>query len=385
MTPSSGGQQKRGREAKLETGGGGRSGFNLVRVLEVAGILGGIVVAGFVLGSKIEGAIDGGDDVRLEIAEPTVVNPPAQFNAGGVTAATQPRVTATVRNRGADTAWIDEARITVLSSAHLEVCYSQGGSGDVPASQRYAVTLPEFPPTSPRLLRRPLHVEVQPGQGVRPVVNFQKPDLGVDGLYALKVEFVADPGGHVLDAGRFVIGVPGPVSRGGAVVPESERLLGYIHFTHDVREIAWCFHNNLAKVRRLIAEPGLRSVDVAALGHLQLAPSWPQIDRRWGHESVSGLLDSESSEAAMYAVELAELSGGEVRAAKVRKRAVNILVERSRAELDDEVLLASLRDAERARSLQPSAATRRLVWRVTSARDAEERRLKREVAEFDTG
>lgn len=340
-----------------------------------------IVLAAFVLWPKIEAAVWGADDVRLEVAEPAVSNPPAEYRtvaAGEVSQdpETEPTIAATVRNHGDDTAWIEEARITVMAAVRLNICFSQGGGGDVPHSKRYRTSLPDFPGAEPRVYRRDLHVEVQPGHGVRPVLSFQKGDLGATNLYALAVEFVADPGDRVLDAGRFVISVPGPVSRYGAVLPESDYILDLASSGANTIG-AWCFRHNLLGVRRVIAEPGRRSADVAALAHLRPAPTWDAfVDDRPARQVVPELLGSEYPEAAIYAVEAAELEGDPGFAATVRDRAVSLLLRWGREELDDDAQ-GGMQDAERALSLGPSSDAQRLLWRARAARRAEEEELRR--------
>jgi hypothetical protein len=347
-----------------------------------------IVLAGFVLWPKIDSAVWGADDVRLEIAEAVVSNPPAEY--GGVVDGesiqdpkTEPTIAATVRNYGDDTAWIEEARIKVVAATRLNICFSQG-AGDVPHSKRYRTTLPGFPGAEPHLYRRDLHVEVQPGHGVRPVLSFQKGDPTAANLYALDVEFVADPGDHVLDAGRFVIGVPGPVDRSGATLPESEQVLSRAsEGPHTVG--AWCFRHNLRGMRRVIAEPGRRSADVAALARLRPAPTWDAfVGDRPARQDVPALLGAEYPEAAIYAVEAAELDGDPEFAATVRDRATALLLGWGHEKLEDDAQEA-MRDAERVLSLGPSSDAGRLLWRAKAARRDEEERAREELAELEAG
>lgn len=356
-------------------GGDRRGKLGLGRRVEITAAFLGILVAGFVLGPKIEGAFDGGGDVRLEIDEITVSNPPAEYTSAGEFTqipTTEPTVAATVRNRGDETAWIEEARVTLVAGARLRTCVSQGGGGDVPHSKRYRITLPEFPDSARRVFRRDLHVEVQPGHGVRPVVSFQKDDFGTTNLYAIHVELVADPGGRLLDAGRFVIGVPEPVSRSGQVLPESdETLLSEATVQHEPRA-TWCFRHNVAGMRRVIAEPGRRSDYVAALAHMRFASAWgAYADNRPTRLVVADLLRNDDPEAALYAVEAAERSNDPRYEATVRARAVSLLLKRATEYLDD-YPAGAVEEAERALSLGASSAASRLLAQAKAHRRAEE-------------
>lgn len=268
-----------------------------------------------------------------------------------------------------------------MAGARLGVCYTQGG-GDVPSSKRYQMMLPEFPAAEPRVYHRDLHVEVQPGHGVRPVLSFSKDDFNASNLYALEVEFVADPGDRVLDAGRFVLGVPEPPSRSGYILPESDSALTVVRgeLPRPNVLVAACFRHNLEQMRRVIAEPGRRSAEVAALTHLRPASNWGAfVDDRPAHQVVSELLESDDRDGALYAAEVAELEGDPEFAATVRDQAVSQLLRLGREELDD-FARAALWDAEGALSLGPSSAARRLLWRAKAACRAEEEKAMEELA-----
>jgi hypothetical protein len=332
-----------------------------------------ILVAGFVLEPKIQGAIEGSEDVLLEIAEPTLSNPRDDYwTIGGELRQdpkTEPTVAATVRNRGAGTAWIEEARITVVAGARLYPCVLQGG-GDVPRSQPYRVLLPNFPAREARTISRDLHVEVQPGHGVRPVLRFalRDPDAST-GLFAIRVAFVADPGGHVLDAGRFVVSVPGPVGR--YLLPEDQETLTGQVATDFRTAVSACFRHNLEAVRRVIAGPGRRSSYTAALEHVFPAPAWRDFAATPAHAVVAKLLDSDDGENLRYAVDAAARAGDPELEKQVRQRATARLIRLGREELDGHPPTAVI-EAERALSLEVSAAARRLLWRARAAQRAKE-------------
>jgi hypothetical protein len=376
-------------EAWTSSGGERRERTGWSERIEVTAAFLGIVLAGFFLWPKIENVISGDDDVRLEIAEPIVNNPPAQFStlSGEIQQRpeTEPTVAATVRNRGEDTAWIEEARIRLVAGARLNVCYTQGGSGDVPTSKRYQVMLPQYPAAEPRVYRRDLHVEVQPGHGVRPVLSFSKDSFDAPNLYALEVEFIADPGDRVLKAGRFVIGVPEPPSRSGYTLPESDSALGVARgqLPRPNLIVAACFRHNLEQMQRLTAEPGKRSAEVAALTHLRPAATWDEFaDDRPARQVVAELLEQGDRDGALYAVEIAELEGGAEFAAAVRNRAVAQLLRLGREEMDS-YARAAIWDAEGALSIGPSAEASNLLWKAKAARRAEEEHAEQELAALE--
>ncbi|HEX6781926.1 MAG TPA: hypothetical protein VF125_07840 [Solirubrobacterales bacterium] len=351
------------------------------RRVEITAALLGIVAIGFALGPKIEGAFDGGEDARLEIAEITVSNPPAAYSSSAAgleqDPATEPTVAATVRNRGEETAWIEEARITVVDSARLSICVNQGG-GDVPQSKRYRISLPDFPRAERELVRRDLHVEVQPGHGVRPVLSFQKDSPGTTNLYAIRVQLVADPGHQVIDAGRFVIGVPEPVSRSGQILPEADNVLLSEATVPGQAYSTWCFRHNLEGTRRVVSRPGRRSDYVGALARMQLAPAWSQYaDQRPPQLMVEDLLSEDGFEAPMYALDAARQTGDADYEEAVRERVIRLLMQRGEEELD-EYPAAAVEDAKRLLSLERSAAAVRLLARAKAERRAEEEREEEE-------
>jgi hypothetical protein len=346
--------------------------------VEIAAALLSIVVLGFALGPKIEATFQGDEDTRLEIAEVTVSNQPAGYYSSGAgeseqDPATEPTVAATVRNRGEETAWIEEARITLVDSARLSTCVNQGG-GDVPQSKRYRVTLPDFPSEERVLVRRDLHVEVQPGQGARPLLSFQNDSPGTTNLYAIRVQLVADPGHQTMDAGRFVIGVPEPVSRSGQILPENDRIL--LSGVTPLGEAfpTWCFRHNLEGMRRVVSRAGRRSDYVGALARMQLASAWSRYaDRRPPRIMVEDLLRNDSFEAAMYALDAARQTGDVEYEEAVRERVVDLLLRRGEEALDD-YPAGAVEDAKRLLSLERSPDALRLLARAKAERRAEEER-----------
>jgi len=340
---------------------------------------------GFVAWPWLEGKLDSGT-ARLEAGEIAVSNRTTDYRTGGTylyqTRESAPTVEATVRNRGDETAWIEEAKVRVEDVARLTPCLFGGGGGDVPRTKPYRITLPEFLGVGNRVIRRSLHVEVEAGRAARPVLVFQTPDIFTEHLYAIRVELISGQSSAPIDLGRFVIGVPGPVSRYGALLPEDHRVLRESGATFDPLMSTWCYLDNLTAVRRLIAAPGRRSAQIAALDHMQIASNWRSyVDERPPRRVIGELLRSETTpEAPMFAVFAAERSHDSTLLGRVKQRVAALLTRRAREALDDYAKGAVI-DAERALSLEPSDAARKLLWRARSRLQAEEEKLTEQLAE----
>lgn len=363
-----------------EFGPAPRPRFPLRTAVEVIGAIGLVLTvagAGFTLAPKVSAIFHYSGPPHLEIAEITVSNPTtvtASSGSGGSGSdpGREPTVSATVRNRGNETAWIEEARITIVAATRLPACLAQGG-GDVPSTKRYPSYLPEFPGTDPETITRDLHAEVQPGSGVRPILGFRKSTFGdATNLYAIHVELIADPGHQSLDFGRFVISVPSPVSRHGETLPESDSVLRSPlagSGSGDPLTTA-CFLHNLHGVRRVMAQAGRRSDDIAALAHLRVASTWKSYaDHRPPRLLIPELLASEGPEAPLYAIEAARRTGDADYAAKIEGQAVALLLRLGREETD---LRSAVQDAERALSIKSSKAAKHLLWRSQARGHAEE-------------
>ncbi|HYH54206.1 MAG TPA: hypothetical protein VD761_08750 [Solirubrobacterales bacterium] len=390
MSESKGkGSNGRSREAEIGPRPSGPRKPGWGRRIEIVAALLSIIAIGFALGPKIEAAFEGEGEVLLEIGEVTISNPPSSYSSTGAgeieqDPATEPTIVATVRNRGDETAWIEEARVTVVEAARLSICVNQGG-GDVPQSKRYRISLPDFPSERRVEIRRDLHVEVQPGHGVRPVLSFEKESAGTTNLYAIRVQLVAAPGHQVIDAGRFVVGVPEPVSRSGQVLPESDRVLLSEATVPDEAVPTWCFRHNLDGMRRVIAEPGRRSDYVAALTRLQPAPAWKEYaDQRPARVVIEDLFQSDNREAAIYALEAAVQTGEPEYEAALRQRVIDFLLRRAAEDLDDSPG-GSVEDAQRVLSLQRSPVASRLLTRAKAEKRAQEERFEEEEEELGFG
>jgi hypothetical protein len=352
------------------------------RWVEITAAVAVILGFGAAVGPQVVDHFKHKNPVDIELGEVTVSNP---RRPSGLSPETEPTVTATVRNDGEDTAWVDEARITVLDSTRIATCFTQGGGPEVPHTRPYRVVLPEFPSAEKQEFRHQLDVEVQPGHGARPLLRFEKPHTLTTDLYAIDVKYVVDPGEEVLDAGRFLIGVPGPPGRGGYVLPESQTALTSEEFRQAGAAVdpttAWCLQHNLDGVRRMVGEEGQRSAEIAALSNVQTAPAWAEIeDHESPREAVGTLLESEAADAPIYAVEAAAETGDAGYEEEVRKRAVAVLMERAEEHLGDDAPI-SVEEVERARSLEPTAADGSLLAEAKGEAIVQEEQWKQEAEE----
>ena len=98
--------------------------------------------------------------------------------------------------------------------------------------------------------------------------------LSESALYQLRVQIVTSER-RPLDVGRFLIAAPGAIERSGATLPESDALLtGPTVNDRLPLTWTWCYRRNLTELRRMIALPGRRSRDVAALAGVVPAAHW---------------------------------------------------------------------------------------------------------------
>jgi hypothetical protein len=115
-------RSRSGPETEIGTRGPVSRRLGVGRRIEITAAFLAIVGFGFLIGPKIEGLFDKGGRVKLEVAEVAVSNVPAEFTVVGAgeldqASATEPRIEATIWNFGQETAWIEEARITVIDLA----------------------------------------------------------------------------------------------------------------------------------------------------------------------------------------------------------------------------------------------------------------------------
>ncbi len=366
------GWARRARPRKESTGEGMRS--PAFRREVVAGTTAAIVavlivglLAGF--GDWASGLVDGGAD-GLEIdGTPVVSNgPEATVEREGElfwTRATTPRVDIVVENRGDEVVRLVEARVTIEDSTRLESC--EGGGDPVPVARDYSVPLVLQPFGDERVQRADLSELVRPGRHLTIPLLFADSLAGLDHLlFAIHVELIAEPR-QTLDAGRFVLGVPGPVSRVGYVLPEDEKALEVGELPYERVARKWCYRRNLAEVERLMAHDGERSPEIAALSDIPLVEGWvqePEADV--ARSAVERLLAVEDPVLAAFA---AEATGDEEFEQRAKERSAEILLRYAGWQVESEwegYLQEAAINARSALALVPSARGRDLLLRANA-------------------
>jgi hypothetical protein len=287
-----------------------------------------------------------------------------------------PKIDVAVRNVGTDPVQIAEARVTIIDSARLSQC--KIGGGEIPRSRPYEIDLVANPTPGERVVEEDIREEVPPGHAYRLVLAFDSETSGLDEqLFALKVELIAEPPDQELDLGRFVLGVPEPISRGGSILPEDEWALtpleGY------ALEEAWCYRYNYAEVQRLTARPGLRAAEIAALSDAPMTPGWsPAVGVKEARAAVEPLLHAEFYPASL-AVFAAEQTGDERLVDQTRERAAAKILGTVERSLDaGEASSSDAMAVRQAMGWVPSESAEDLLRRVEAELQAN---LEEELAE----
>lgn len=245
-----------------------------------------------------------------------------------------PQLDITVRNTGKLPALLTGVRVSIEDSARLAVC--EYHSGDmIPVTGNYAVTLPILPLPEERAVVHPLHQEVPAGEVDRFKVFFRLPWNSQDNyIYALRVGLISDDVSGAIDVGRFVLGVPESVNRGGRILPEGPNPFG-VSDTSEQLMGTWCAYRNLAAIDRMLSRPGRRSSSMAALSSFQSAPWWRSFaDPRPPKAAVGPLLRVRLiGEGPILAVFAAEQTGNSELIERTRKRAASLLLDQAEEDL----------------------------------------------------
>jgi hypothetical protein len=319
-------------------------------VVAIVGVVSTAVVfalnrAGSVLGNEP----DVGVDVSL-----VVVGDGSSSGLEDVPAKAMPRLDITVRNTGTETVLLTGARITIESSTSLRTCRGLPFTGPswVPVSQAYPINLPVSPTREERVVSRPLHDQIPPGEVDRPLLAFQAtPRSEGEGLYALNVQLLTDQGD--VNVGRFVVAVPRPPFSDGVALPPSGSAPGDMPSPGSPSSsTAWCFRRNLDAIERVAAEPGQRSTKVAALADLPTPDQWAgsvgSASARAAAERMLGV-GAEDAELATYA---AEGAGDPAFLAEARQRGAAMLVARAEGRLNEAGASASSAETSGERAAQ---------------------------------
>jgi hypothetical protein len=276
------------------------------------------------------------DEPAVSLAvEPRVVNGQPDYgrvaNHSVPTRATVPQIDLYVRNKGDETVELGRVKIEVVDSAVLENCIPPQGGGpeEPPFELSYFINLPVSPLPEERIIYRTLHQRVPPeGSGS---VNLYLRTLETETLeqiYALRVTLLTGDGGEPVDAGRFVIGLPGPVSRFGSILPENPAAIDDLYPFDSELESTWCYRRNMAAVNRFGAMPGMRSPSMKAIDSARPAPNWSgYADQRPARSAAEALLEPPGFiDLPSLAVFAAERTGDRRFVSGVEERATAILL-----------------------------------------------------------
>ncbi|MDX6624294.1 MAG: hypothetical protein QOE75_2226 [Solirubrobacterales bacterium] len=315
-----------------------------------------------------EELVESADTGSIEISQVVLAN--GRFDMrladdGGFeqTDASTPQIDVTVRNRGSETALLTQARVAIEDSARLPVC--EYNSGDViPSSKDYAVALPILPTPKERLVVRPLHQEVGAGAVDRFRVLFKVDHPGQEEhIYALRVDLVTDQARDPVEVGRFVVGVPQPVTGNGRILPEGQ--FAPSAYEDQVLASTWCMRRNLAAAERLLGRPGKRSQFLSALLPFQYADWWEEFaDQRPAGAAVEPLLHAPIAEGPVLAVFAAEQTGDEALVERTREKAAQLMLltaEEALLSPYDTAAAGATIAARQSLALSPSPQARRVL------------------------
>ncbi|HET8814799.1 MAG TPA: hypothetical protein VFM51_07575 [Solirubrobacterales bacterium] len=302
----------------------------MVRGLEVAAAAAAVATAVIAAGRFVidsSGDLLRTDSSHLEVRQVVVMNGPVatRFAAGKIRqlGESMPQLDITLRNTGRLPALVTAARVTVEDSERLGVC--DFGGGPVQVSGSYAITLPLLPLLSERAVTRPLHQEVPAGEVDRFRLAFRLPwNTEENYVYALRVELISEDSGQPIDVGRFVLGVPETVNRGGRILPEGSDPFGFYGPSGHLIS-SWCGHRNIAALERLLAADGRRSSSMAALAEFRPAAWWKDFpDPRPPRAAAESVL---AADAGVLAVFAAEQAGDPSFVAATKSRAAAMLLD----------------------------------------------------------
>jgi hypothetical protein len=314
---------------------------------------------------------DGEAEVSI-VVESRVVNRRPEYgfidNHRVPTRATAPQIDLYVRNEGPDTVHLTKVKIEVIEMALLETCIPpQGGGPEAPPFElSYFVNLPINPLPEERTIYRTLSQSVPPG--VSGSVNLYLRTLEAESLsqlYALRLTLLSGDTAEPVDVGRYVIGLPGPVSRSGSILPEDRNAIGNLYGFDSGLESTWCYRRNMAEVSRLLALPGKRSPAMKALESMQPAPNWSTYaDPRPPRAAAQALLEPPSFlDLPSLAVFAAERAGNGGFQSEIEERAVAILLRSAEEAIDFQPLQAIL-SARAALGFEDSPAGREILARA---------------------
>lgn len=292
----------------------------------------------------------GGEAGRVDVEYRVVRNGRPSFENDREALRTAPSVDLVVRSSGPGNALIIGAQVTIEDYAVLTPCVTTG-AGDLPVSFPFEVKLPPYPlPFAPSAPQRQLPLayvpkQITPGTSERLTFRFRGPSYLVDyQVYALRIALTTRNPTGAVDAGQFILGVPGPIDPvfAGHYLPDGPSVLTQAGFEDGpYYAIIWCFKRNLAELQRVLARPGLRATAIRDLAHPTLSDNWQRVATRSGpaRASATRLLADQTvknGRGPLLAVFAATQTRDKAFLARTRIAAAQALVTRAQRNLKDE-------------------------------------------------
>jgi hypothetical protein len=285
---------------------------------------------------------------------------------------TLPHIDFTIRNEGTKRIAPGRVRIELVDSEAISDCElpQGGGGGEIPIARSFLIDLPVLAVGKERVLYRQLHQEVLPEGAARFRVYFRSlADPFSEELFALNVSLAGEEPGQRLEIGRFLLGLPEAIPRGGSYLPENTTGLRAATEAHSLLPSSWCYRRNQAVIQRFLSLPGERSGSMRLPAEASLPPGWGKLaDRRSAAEAVTGLLRSNDlllgPQLALFA---ARRGGKRALVQETRRRAVIELRSRIKHWLRRSLPEEAVIDARLLRRIHPSAQAQTLLDRAEVA------------------
>lgn len=274
-----------------------------------------------------------------------------------------PTIETLVHNETAHRVLITAVAIRIEAFANMHVCFSQG-AGPIASPSPYVIPLPLQPQPGEAVIHHRLAEQIGPEEPDRIALRFapMQPPYGY-AIYRIHLQLLLDTGAP-LDAGDFVIALPGSAPSYGTFLPEDNILLTQLarkEFRPAVMPASWCFKHNLAMLHALLSGPGQRVPALQALDPPVIASRWPALERMLSPRTdAMKLLAAKSSELAAFA---ASETHDQRFAERVRASAVRLLLSEAAEELSQGPSSAGEQKVRTALVIAPSALGRELLAR----------------------
>jgi hypothetical protein len=267
------------------------------------------------------------------------------------------------------------ARVTIEAYGEMGLCFSQGG-GPVPEPSPYTIHLQTRPMPSERVVKANLHDQIPAREPDRIGLRLSSPGSGFErySLYRLEIQLIVHGSAKPLDAGRFVVVIPGTLPSYGQYLPEDNATLRQFvtgPFKSSRLSTTWCFKRNLSQMGAILSGPGERSSDLELLDHPVIANGWGKLqDHLPAHAAALALLHEEPQLAAYAAAQSgnAQFAHGIAvqAAARLLQRANELVAQSGPSTFAEQEVRASLLLHSSPRALETLAELKRRLAEVRS-------------------